>query len=73
MADSSTPAVAKNFYYWKDVFPELQVLLDNIEIIAEEQKNISKVRPLPLPPALCSDPVPSVGALAGGPLLPEQG
>ncbi len=34
---------AANFYYWRDVFPELQVVYENIKVIQEEAKSIPKV------------------------------
>lgn len=33
-----------NFYDWKDIFPQLKVLIDSIDIIKEEAKNIKNVK-----------------------------
>ncbi len=35
--------VAPNFYYWRDIFPELQIVYENIDVIAREAETISKV------------------------------
>ncbi len=35
---------AANFYYWRDIFPELQVVFENIKVIQDEAKLIPKVR-----------------------------
>lgn len=32
-----------NYFNWKEVYPELQVLLDNFQVISEEAKNIGMV------------------------------
>lgn len=36
--------VAPCFYNWRELFPELEVLLNNIEVIKEESKSIGQVR-----------------------------
>jgi len=36
--------VAPCFYNWREVFPELQVIYDNIDIIKEESKLIGQVK-----------------------------
>ncbi len=35
--------VAPCFYNWRELFPELEVLLNNIEVIKEESKSIGQV------------------------------
>lgn len=35
--------VAPCFYNWREVFPELQAIYDNIDIIKEESKHIGQV------------------------------
>jgi len=32
-----------NYYNWREVYPQLQILLDNLDIIKDEVKNICKV------------------------------
>lgn len=41
--DENAPDVADNFYYWRDIFPELEILEENIEVILSESENIEKV------------------------------
>jgi hypothetical protein len=36
--------VAQCFYSWREIYPELELLLDNIEIIKEESRSIGQVR-----------------------------
>ncbi len=36
-------AVAPNFYNWRETFPELQLVLDNIDIIKAESESIPRV------------------------------
>ena len=36
--------VAPCFYNWRELFPELEFLLNNIDIIKEESKSIGQVR-----------------------------
>lgn len=40
---SDDDSIPKNFYYWKDIYPELSILHQNQAIIAEECKNINTV------------------------------
>jgi len=41
------PERTANFYYWKEHFPELKLLQDDIDIIIEESKNIENWVPWP--------------------------
>ena len=38
----SEPEVAPRYYDWKKLFPELQVLLDNYEILVQEMKSLTQ-------------------------------
>jgi hypothetical protein len=38
--------VAPKFYDWRDIFPELSILQENILVIVEELRNIPMVRKL---------------------------
>lgn len=70
---SGQEAVAQCFYSWREIYPELQLLLDNIEVIKEESKKIGQVQYMCVSIAdrrsltnytfLCT-----VGAVAGRPL-----
>jgi hypothetical protein len=42
-SDAEESFAPQNFYYWKDLFPELNILYRNQDIIAEECKNINSV------------------------------
>jgi hypothetical protein len=35
--------VAQCFYSWREMYPELELLLDNIEVIKEESRSIGQV------------------------------
>ena len=39
--DNSNP---KNFFHWRDIYPELDILYHNQDIIAKEAENIPRVR-----------------------------
>ena len=32
--------IAENYYDWKEIYPELQILLDNIDVIKAESEKI---------------------------------
>lgn len=35
--------VSSCFFYWKDIYPELQILIDNFDIILKEIQHVNKV------------------------------
>jgi hypothetical protein len=35
--------VAQCFYSWREMYPELELLLDNIEVIKQESRSIGQV------------------------------
>ena len=35
--------VSSSFFYWQDLYPELSILIDNIDVIRREARNISMV------------------------------
>lgn len=41
--DTEESSNAKNFYYWKDLYPELSILYNNRSIIEEECSKINSV------------------------------
>eukprot|EP01031_Cornospumella_fuschlensis_P041572 gene41572-50733_t len=47
MSEAPSPLPSNCFFYWKDHFPELQVLLDNFDVIAAEAKRIPTWTPWP--------------------------
>jgi hypothetical protein len=40
---SEREEVAQCFYSWRELYPELKVLLDNIDVIKEESQTIGQV------------------------------
>jgi hypothetical protein len=40
---SEREEVAQCFYSWREIYPELKVLLDNIDVIREESQTIGQV------------------------------
>eukprot|EP01039_Chlorochromonas_danica_P001883 gene1883-2060_t len=45
--EPSKPLLSTCFFYWKDHYPELQVLLDNFDAILEESKDLGRWVPWP--------------------------
>jgi hypothetical protein len=40
---SSSIDVSSSFFYWRDLYPELSILIDNIDVIRREARNITMV------------------------------
>ena len=40
---SSSIGVSSSFFYWRDLYPELSILIDNIDVIRREARNITMV------------------------------
>lgn len=41
---SLSSGVAQCFYSWREMYPELEILLENIEVLKKEAKTIEKVK-----------------------------
>lgn len=42
-SSSSGIGVSSSFFYWRDLYPELSILIDNIDVIRREARNITMV------------------------------
>jgi hypothetical protein len=45
---SEREEVAQCFYSWRELYPELKILLDNIDVIREEAQTIGQVQEVSL-------------------------
>ena len=46
-AAAAAPGVAPKFYDWRETFPQLQLLYDNVAVLADESKTINSWTPWP--------------------------